>query len=242
MSDLLEVRDVSRHFGGVQALDGVNISVAEGEVVGLVGPNGSGKSTLINVISGSDLPTRGEIKVDGKDVTGWPPHRIVGEGVARTYQRPRPFAGLSLEENVMMSSAFRSDLGGMEEARLEAVRCLELVGLGAMGGMAVTKLNLHQLKFLELARALAARPRLLLLDEVLSGLNPTEVDESVAMLRRLAGDGTTLVVVEHIIRVVMELCSRVIVLDEGRLIAQGAPGEVMADPEVRRAYLGTKAT
>lgn len=240
MTPVLEVRGLARHFGGVRALDGVDVTVNEGEVLGLVGPNGSGKSTLINVVSGQLPPTSGSVMVDGVDVTGWPSHRIVARGLARTYQRPRPFHQLSVEENVMMSAVFRKDLSGIDDARRVAEESLAFVGLAEFRTEPVAKLNLHQLKFLELARALATGPRILLLDEVLSGLNPTEVDESVEMMRKIRERGTTLVVVEHIMRVVVNLCTRVVVLDGGRLIAEGAPNQVMADPEVRRAYLGTK--
>jgi branched-chain amino acid transport system permease protein len=238
-SPLLEVQGLVRHFGGVKALDGVDVGVWEGEVLGLVGPNGSGKSTLINVVSGQIPPTAGRIHLAGRDITGSPPHRISRLGLARTFQRPRPFSQLTVEENVLMGSAFGGS--GSEDPRAVAREILDFVGLAEYASEPVTRLNLHQLKFLELARALATRPKILLLDEVLSGLNPTEVDESVEMIGKINQRGTTLVVVEHIMRVVVKLCNRVVVLDGGRLIAEGPPREVMADPEVRRAYLGTRS-
>jgi branched-chain amino acid transport system permease protein len=237
-SPLLVVRSVAKSFKGVRALAGVDLDVREGEIVGIVGPNGSGKSTLINVVSGHDRADAGGIRFAGVDVTGLPAHRIAHAGIARTYQIPRPFAHLSLRDNAALAAVFgRAHLSGTA-ADDEAMRALAFTGLASRAHAFPGELNLHQTKFLELARALAARPRLLMLDEVLSGLTPGEIDEAIALVRRIRASGTTIVLVEHVIRVVTELCDRVVVLDQGRVLASGEAGEVMTRSDVAIAYLG----
>lgn len=237
---LLTCQEVRKHFGGVRALDGVSVEVGEGEVVGLVGPNGSGKSTLINVLSGHLPADGGRIAFRGRNITGLPGHRIVGDGIARTHQIPRPFRTMTVLENVAVSYMFGRGKLGASEARRRGREWLEFVDLERMAGAPIAQLNLHELRFLELARALATEPQILFLDEVFAGLNPSEIDESLDMVRRVHERGVTLVVVEHVMRVVMSLCGRVVVLDQGRVIAEGAPREVMEDPAVVGAYLGTK--
>lgn len=236
---LLQARSVARSFFGVQALAGVDVQVRRGEILGLLGPNGSGKSTLINVISGHYPATAGGVAFEGREIAQLPAHRIARAGIARTYQIPRPFAHLSVRDNVAAAAMFGGAALGAAAARSEADHWLAFAGLSAKADVLPDELNLHQRKFLELARALAARPRLVLLDEVLCGLNPAEIDEAVALIRRIRDAGTTVVFVEHVMRAVMALSDRVVVLNHGMLLAEGAPAEVMQRPEVMTAYLGT---
>lgn len=237
---LLRFDDIRKHFGGVHALDGVTGRVEEGEILGLVGPNGSGKSTLINVLSGLFDPDGGKVVLDGEDITSKPGHRVIEQGVARTYQIPRPFKGMTVGDNVAMALVFGRNAHSPDEAREAAVQWLEFAGLARYRHDPIDRLNLHQLKYLELARALASEPRVLFLDEVLAGLNPSEIEESIRMIRSIHDRGVSLVIVEHVVRVVTALSTRVMVLNQGRVIADGDPEGVMADPEVVRAYLGTR--
>ncbi|HVO88296.1 MAG TPA: branched-chain amino acid ABC transporter ATP-binding protein/permease [Casimicrobiaceae bacterium] len=235
---LLVVHDVRKAFRGVRALDGVDLEVREGEILGVLGPNGSGKSTLINLISGHYRADAGSIRFDGRELAHLPGHLIARAGIARTYQVPRPFAHLPVRDNVALAAAFGDEQMDMVSARREAGRWLTFTGLAARADALPGELNLHQTKFLELARALASRPRLVLLDEVLSGLTPTEIDEAVELVRRIRNQGTTILLVEHVMRVVTALCERVVVLDQGRVLAQGPAAQVMARSDVAVAYLG----
>ena len=236
---LLVVRGVRKAFAGVRALDGVDLDVREGEILGMLGPNGSGKSTLINVVSGHYRADAGSIVFDGRELVGMPAHRIARAGIARTYQIPRLFAHLDVRDNAALTAMF----GGLKlapaAARAHAEEWLAFTGLSARADALPGDLNLHQTKFLELARALSSRARLVLLDEVLSGLTPAEIDEAVAMIRRIRDQGTTVVLVEHVMRGVTALSDRIVVLDQGRVLAEGAPADVMENAEVKRAYLGT---
>ena len=235
---LLEARGLSKAFRGVQALAEVDLEVRRGEILGLVGPNGSGKSTLINLVSGHFRPDSGRILFEGRDLAAMEAHRIARTGLARTYQIPRPFAHLSVLENVALPAMFGRDALPRAEAGHEARRWLAFTGLGAKATSLPGELNLHQRKFLELARALASRPSLLLLDEVFSGLTHAEIDDAIRLIRAIRAQGATIVFVEHVIRAVMELTDRIVVLSYGRVIAEGDPRAVMREPDVAAAYLG----
>ena len=236
---VLVVTNVSKAFKGVQALDGVEVEVRRGEILGLVGPNGSGKSTLINVVSGHYPADSGSILFEGRELCGVAPHRIARAGIARTYQIPRPFAHLTVLENVALPPMFGRVTLERPAAEREAKRWLEFTGLAAKAPLRPDALNLHQRKFLELARALASRPTLLFLDEVLSGLAPVEMDEAIRLIRAIREQGATVVFVEHVMRAVMQLADRMVVLTHGKNIAQGLPQDVMRNREVIEAYLGT---
>lgn len=238
---LIEAAEVTRSFGGIQALRGVTLTVADGELVGLVGPNGSGKTTLVNLVSGTFRPTSGVLRVAGTDVAGAPPHRISHLGVARTYQIPRPFESMTVRDNVAMAIMFGRAPRSLDAARVDAQEHLDRVGLAHLADARPAEVNLHERQLLEMARALATRPRVLLLDEALAGLSPVEVDDAVRVVRRIHASGVTIVLVEHLLRVVNQLATRVVVLDQGRVLAEGPPGVVMRDPAVVAAYLGSAA-
>lgn len=236
---LLDVQNLSKAFKGVQALDGVSLQVHEGEILGLLGPNGSGKSTFINVVSGHFPATGGQMFFEGRQLAGLEAHSIAQAGIARTYQIPRPFAHLSVLQNVSLVAMFGGAALNQEQATAEAWKWLEFTGLQAKADALPDDLNLHQRKFLELTRALASRPRLVLLDEVLSGLTPGEINEAIALIRKIRDRGATIVFVEHVMRAVMALADRVAVLNHGKLIAVGPAQEVMKNADVVSAYLGT---
>ena len=238
---LLEVRNLAKAFKGVRALDGVTLDVREGEILGLLGPNGSGKSTFINVVSGHFAPMAGDILFEGRPLAGLPAHRIAQAGIARTYQIPRPFEHMTALQNVSLVAMFGGASLGHDAATAEAWKWLEFTGLADKAHSLPDDLNLHQRKFLELARALASRPRLVLLDEVLSGLTPGEINEAIALIRKIRERGSTIVFVEHVMHAVMALADRIAVLNYGRLIAEGEPREVMKNPDVVAAYLGASA-
>ena len=235
---LLLVRGVAKAFKGVQALASVDLEVRRGEILGLVGPNGSGKSTLINVVSGHHVADAGSILFEGEELVGRPAHRIARAGIARTYQIPRPFPQLTVLQNVALPPMFGQVVMDRARAEEEARRWLAFTGLDAKAHRFPADLNLHERKFLELARALASRPKLLFLDEVLSGLTPAEMDDALRLIRAIRDQGATIVFVEHVMRAVMELTDRVAVLTYGKAIAEGVPAEVMRHPEVVSAYLG----
>ena len=235
---LLVARDVAKSFRGVKALKGVSLEVRRGEILGLLGPNGSGKSTFINVASGHFPATSGSIVFRGQELVGINAHRIARCGVSRTYQIPRPFAHLTVLENVALPAMFGGQLVERRQAEEDAWRWLEFTGLAARAHVLPEDLNLHQRKFLEFARALAAQPQLLMLDEVLSGLTPAEIDEAVALIQRIRAQGTTILFVEHVMRAVMALCDRIVIFNQGEVLAEGPPAEVMARPDVVSAYLG----
>ena len=235
---LLRVSGLHKRFKGVRALAGVAVDVRRGEILGLLGPNGSGKSTFINVVSGHYAASAGEIVFEGRALVGTPAHRIAAGGIARTYQIPRPFAHMTVLDNVALAAMFGGGVATPRDARAAALQWLDFTGLAAKADALPDALNLHQRKFLELARALASRPRLVLLDEVLCGLTPSEIDSAVALIRRIRDQGATIVFVEHVMRAVMALTDRVVVFHHGELLAEGRAADVMQRPEVMTAYLG----
>ncbi|HXG04467.1 MAG TPA: ABC transporter ATP-binding protein, partial [Candidatus Binatia bacterium] len=234
---LVVCEGVRKAFRGVQALAGVDLEIRAGEILGLVGPNGSGKSTLVNVVSGYYRPDAGRIVFAGIELAGEEGHRIARLGVARTYQIPRPFARLTVLDNVVLAAMFGAGLDRAAAER-EARRWLEFVGLAARADALPGALNLHQRKFLELARAMAARPRLVLLDEVLSGLTPAETAEALGLVRAIRDGGATVLFIEHNMRAVLDVTDRVVVLNYGQVIAAGRPRDVVRQPGVVAAYLG----
>jgi branched-chain amino acid transport system permease protein len=236
---LLRVNALSKSFRGLKALSNVSLEVRKGEILGLLGPNGSGKSTFINVVSGHYLPNGGEVWLDGRNIAGLPAHEIARAGIARTYQIPRPFAQMSVLDNVAIAAMYAGrGLPSLDAGRREAMQWLEFTHLAVKAQSLPGELNLHQRKFLELARALASQPKLVLLDEVLCGLTPTEIQSAVEQIRRIRDQGTTIVFVEHVMDAVMALTDRLVVFDQGVMLAEGAPREVMQSPAVMSAYLG----
>ena len=237
MAVALAVRALRKDFGGVLAVEDVGFDVAEGEILGLIGPNGAGKTTLFNLVSGYLRPTRGSVLLFGRDVTGLAPFALARLGVSRTFQVVRPFPRLSVLENVMVGSFLRHRRAKDAEAR--ALEVLALLGMEPLADAPASALTLAARKRLEIAKALALSPRLLLLDEVVAGLNPSEVTATIDVIRRIQQGRVTIVIVEHILRVIMGLSDRVVVLDHGRKLAEGTPAQVAANPEVIAAYLGS---
>jgi branched-chain amino acid transport system ATP-binding protein len=235
---MLEVKSLTKRFGGLVAVNGVDFRLESGEVVGLLGPNGSGKSTVMNLISGALPRSSGEVWLDGARIDGLPAHRIAKKGVARTFQLVRLAPSLTVRENVLISLAFGAEpiWGRVAEARADAA--LERVGLASMAAAHVPDLNYIDQKRVELARAIATGPRVLLLDEWMAGLNPTELKTAITLIASLRDSGTTILLVEHIMEAVRALCPRCIVMRAGERIADGATAEVLADPQVIAAYLG----
>jgi branched-chain amino acid transport system ATP-binding protein len=233
---ILEVRNASRSFGALWAVRDVSLTVEQGELLGLIGPNGAGKSTLYNLIAGALKPTRGEITFSGQNVTGWPSYKIARVGIARTFQIPKPYRQLSVIENVMLT-AFQHERS-IAGARAHAEATLADVGLANYSGAPITTLTVGLLKRLEVARALAMRPRLVLFDEIMAGLTPTEVGVMTRFVAGLPARGITVIWVEHVLYAIMKTASRIMVLNRGEVIANGSPGEVARDPAVVKAYLG----
>ena len=218
----------------------VDLGVREGEILGLIGPNGSGKTTLFNLITGFYRPDGGRIRLAERDVTGWPPPRLCKQGIARTFQLVRPFQQLTVRQNVEVGRVYgREPARDRRQAAAQADALLELVGLADRADSPATRLTLVDRKRLELARALATRPRVLLLDELLAGLNPSEVLAAIELIRRVRASGVTIVLVEHLVKAVFGISDRVVVLSAGRKIAEGTPAAVAGDPAVVDAYLGT---
>lgn len=241
---MLEVRNLTKRFGGFTAIDNVAFQVSRGEILGLIGPNGSGKSTTFNVLAGLYAPSEGEIIFDGRSINGLTPNEICRMGLARTFQIPRPFRKLSIMENVTLAAYFGADQAiDRDEAMRRARDALELIDLPAKDGARVDGLGAAGLKKLEMARALATQPTLLLADESLGGLDESEMESAALMLKRIRdARGITIIWVEHIMGVLMKVIDRCLVLDHGMLIAQGSPSEVLHDPKVVEVYLGTDAS
>lgn len=239
---MLSVADVSVRFGGIRALDGVTLSVPAGEVRGIIGPNGAGKTTLFNVITGVIKPAAGSVHLAGSELVGKSPEAICRLGVARTYQKVRPFSRLSVLQNVMVAIVNRENWrGGLTAAQSVAMDLIERLGLEEYAAIEVHRLNLFHRKKVELARALGAGGKLLLLDEVMAGLTPVECDSAVFLLRSLKKElELTIVCIEHLMRIMMAIADRITVLDHGQVIAEGLPEEISANPVVQTAYFGTR--
>ncbi|MFH5923106.1 ABC transporter ATP-binding protein [Roseomonas xinghualingensis] len=235
---LLRVEGLRRAFGGLVAVDGLSFTVHPGEIVGLLGPNGSGKTTALNLISGALAPDAGRVVLDGRDVTGLPAHRLTRLGIARTFQLVRVLPGLSLNENVVAGLAFGREPAWGAEARSRAATLLTRVGLGGRDNQPASILTYGDQKRLELARALALSPRLLLLDEWLAGLNLTELRGGIDLIASLRDEGCTVLMVEHVMDAIRALANRCVVMNAGQHIAEGPPAEVLADHAVIQAYLG----
>jgi ABC-type branched-subunit amino acid transport system ATPase component len=240
MTAILECNNIIKTFGGLLALNRASLHVEEGEILGLVGPNGSGKTTFINVISGQYQADRGEMIFKGQTINGLRPNRLAHSGIARTYQVPRPFSSLSVIDNVALAKMFGREHHNRAEALELAYEVLAVMQLEHKAQWPVMQLNLHERKFLEMARALALEPQLLLLDEVLAGLNPSEISHGIELIQRIRERGISLIFVEHNMSAVLQLSDRMVVLNYGKKIAEGLPDDVINDDNVITAYLGVK--
>ena len=240
MSELLRLENVAKSFGGIRAVNDVSFTLGEGEIVGLIGPNGAGKTTLVNLITGVHKPSGGKVLFKGEDVTRQRPFQAARRGLSRTFQIVQPFPRMSVVENVAAGALF----GGNGESRAEATRLarqeLDFVGLGPLADTPASSLTLPNRKRLELAKSLAMRPKVLLLDEVNAGLNPAEIDGALALIKEIAARGVTILIIEHLMKVVLSISQRILVLHHGELIAEGDPRAVVEDDKVIEAYLGAK--
>lgn len=238
---LLQVERVSKNFGGLRALSNISFQVAQGEVVGLIGPNGSGKSTAFNVITGYLPATSGVVEFDGEDITSLPAHEVARRGMARTFQLVRPFMHLTTLDNVLAGCLFgHARMSSKKAAEPRAYQALEQVGLAPKAQVLAHDLTVMERKWLEVARALAGDPKMLLLDEFMAGFNPSEIPEALEFIKRLNSSGITIVIVEHIIKAITNACQRVIVLNAGQKLAEGTAEEVIRNPQVVAAYLGPR--
>jgi branched-chain amino acid transport system ATP-binding protein len=241
MTAVLETRELSRRFGGVDAVADLSLAVEEGTVLGVIGPNGAGKSTLINLITGHLKPSQGRVMIDGRDVTGRRPWTVAKERVARTFQIVKPFRNLTVRENVAIGAMFGPERArSAREAIEQAQEALERVGLADRAELSPGDLGVADARRLELAKALAMRPRLLLLDEVMAGLRPDEIQPSLDLIRSLRHDGVAILVVEHVMKAIMAVSDELLVMNEGRELTRGAPEDVVKDERVIEAYLGQR--
>jgi branched-chain amino acid transport system ATP-binding protein len=236
---ILECSNVTKNFGGLTAVNNVTFIINRGEIVGLIGPNGAGKTTLFNLISGA-LPCKtGQISFKGNVISGLKPHQICQRGLARTFQSAKIFSDMTLRVNIMMGSLFGSSPNiSSSEAKKVASECLEFVGLSSMKDLLAKDLTIVNQKRLEVARALATRPELLMLDEMMAGLNPTEVDQAMELIKKIQARGITILIIEHVMKAIMNVCSRIVVVHHGEKIAEGTPQEIASNPTVIEIYLG----
>ncbi len=239
-ASLLELSGVTRRFGGLRAVSNLDLSVERGEVIGLIGPNGAGKTTLVNVITGVHRASAGTVRFNGEDITRLPPYQVARRGIARTFQIVQPFPEMTVLENVAAAAMFAGAAGYGREANAQALEHLEFVGLAKSANARAASLTLAMRKRLELAKGLAMRPKALLLDEVNAGLNATEVDHALSLIRSIAAQGITVLIIEHLMKVVLTLCTRIVVLHHGELIATGDPASIVKDQRVVQAYLGRR--
>ena len=237
MADALVIRGLSKRFGGLRAVQDVSFTVKENETVALIGPNGAGKTTSFNLITGFHRPDQGSVSAYGREIVGLKPHDICAHGLARTFQVAKPFGAMTVLDNVMTGAFLRDK--NTAAARDKAREAIEFVGLSAREQTAAKDLTTIDQRRLEMARALATEPRLLLLDEVMAGLNPAEIDQAVALVGKLSQRGLTIVIVEHVMRAIMAVARHIVVLDHGQKIAEGTPKQIVENPEVIRAYLGS---
>jgi branched-chain amino acid transport system ATP-binding protein len=238
MTVLLETTGLTRSFGGLVAVSNVTFSVREGEILGLIGPNGAGKTTIFNLINGILPPHTGRVQFAGTNITGWPPHRVVRQGLARTHQIVRPLNDMTVLENCVVGACFGRDQMSLTEARRKAGEVVEFVGLADHANVLAKHLTIAAKKRLEVARALCANPRLLLFDEVLAGLNPTEVGRMIEVFKAIRDRGIAILMIEHLMQAIMSLSDRVMVLNFGHKLAEGSPQAIANDPAVIEAYLG----
>ncbi len=240
MSVILQLQGVTRQFGGLIALNDVSFDLRPGEIIGLIGPNGAGKTTLVNMVTAVYGLTRGKIFFDGHRIDGMKPHEISRLGIARTFQIVQPFPQMTVLENVAAGALFAAGAPTLREAKEQAMEYLKFVGLGDLAASPASALTLANRKRLELAKSLAMKPKVLLLDEVNAGLNNAEINRALDLIRKLVEKGITILLIEHLMKVVLAVCSRVIVLHHGQMIAEGVASEVVRDPRVIEAYLGSR--
>ena len=238
MSALLDVSDLSKNFGGLRAVGNVSFSLTQGEILGLIGPNGAGKSTVFNLINGVFPPSEGKVVFDSQDITGLPPYDVVRRGISRTHQIVKPLNDMTVRDNCTVGACFGRENLSLAQARKVADEVIEFLGLSDRRDVLAAHLTIAGKKRLEVARALCARPMLLLLDEVLAGLNPSEVDQMIEVVRQIRGRGVSILIIEHLMQAIMSLSDRIVVLNFGEKLAEGRPQEVANDPVVVEAYLG----